>query len=203
MSDESTTKASIISLPYFGNILHHSRIKAHSPILEAFENYQKRSYRNKTTILGANGPLLLSVPLLKGKHSAQFYKDVKIAYHDNWVKSHLESLQSAYSNSAYYDYYYPSFESTLKKNHHFLWDLNMELRQILRKNLHLSEEEMHSEIYLRSQEYNLDFRNEKAKIGVIKEVKYFQVFEDKMGFIPDLSILDLLFNTGPEAFGLL
>lgn len=157
-------------------------------VIDACENYQKRSYRNKYKILTANGPLTLSIPLQKGKNEKQLIKDVKISYEIDWVRNHLETIKSAYGKSAYFDYYFDPMELLLQKNLTYLFDLNGELLvQIL--------EWLNFEIEIsRSQEFlsaTTDFLNE-AKT-------YPQVFESKFGFTPNLSIIDLMFNMGPES----
>jgi hypothetical protein len=174
-------------MPYFGVFKSNGKIE-----IDVTENYQKRSYRNKYTVLSANGPLSLSIPLRQGKNKQQNIKDVLIAYDENWVKRHLDTLHSCYGKSAYFDYYFPFLEHTFLKKHVYLFDLNMSMLiqvvQWLKLDVTISE----SKCYVLMK--NLPLQDSRA---------YPQVFENKYGFVPNLSILDIVLNMGPETRGFL
>ena len=172
-------------------------------VIEAHETYQKRSLRNKCIIMGANGPITLSIPLVKGKHSSRFIKDVKISYHDSWVGNYLHSIRSSFGAAPYYEYYYQELEAILKSNTTFLWDLNQELMSFIMKRIRLDTSIIESSEY--QKEYDetwIDIRSQSIKSyqpEPSQEEGYAQVFEDRFGFVSNLSILDTLFCLGPES----
>lgn len=171
--------------------------------IEAHETYQKRSLRNKCIILGVNGPITLTVPLLKGKHDRKNITKVEISYHDSWVGDMLHALRSAYGAAPYFDFYYPEIEEILKAKPLHLWTLNEAMRMLMLKRCGLGET-----IFTFTKEYHksyeeswLDIRSKKLKdYQPIKSDSegYAQVFEDRHGFMSGLSILDALFCLGPE-----
>jgi hypothetical protein len=155
--------------------------------IDTAENYQKKSARNRYSILSANGPITLSVPLKKGKANQLNIKDVLIAYDEDWVSNHLSSIRSAYGKSAYFEHYYGPLEQILNRKPTTLHELNLALLKFVLKALRWEKPIMESEYFLKS--------------FTTPEINkpYPQVFEEKYGFVSDLSILDLLFNMGPEA----
>ena len=171
--------------------------------IEAHETYQKRSIRNKCIIMGVNGPITLTVPLLRGKHSGQYITEVEISYHERSIGDMLHALRSAYGASPYFEYYYLEVEHILKQKLSHLWLLNEAMREMMIKRCDLTEisfvstEEYHksypkSWLYIRSQKLK-DYHPIKSM-----SKGYAQVFEDRHGFIAGLSILDALFCLGPE-----
>ena len=103
--------------------------QAEELVIEAHENYQKGSWRNRCTILGPNGIQPLSVPLRKGKNQKQLIRDVEIAYEEPWQQVHWRSIQAAYGNSPYFEHFSHEIEPFYHKKHRFLFDLNLELIQ--------------------------------------------------------------------------
>lgn len=171
--------------------------------LEAHETYQKRSLRNKCMIMGVNGPLTLTVPLLKGKHDNKFITEVEISYHDSWVGDMLHALRSAYGAAPYFDFYYPELEDILRSKHQYLWTLNEDMRALMINRCGLADIQfIESEVYQKNYEEPwLDIRGKKLKDYKPKqsgEQGYAQVFEDRHGFVSGLSIIDALFCLGPE-----
>ncbi len=177
--------------------------QASSVCLEAHETYQKRSLRNKCIIMGVNGPITLTVPLLKGKHNSKYITEVQISYHDSWIGDMLHALRSAYGAAPYFDFYYPEIEHILRAKHSHLWTLNEALRKLMIKRCGLEES-----IFANTREYQksydpptLDIRSLKLKDYRPQKTDhqgYSQIFEDRHGFIAGLSILDALFCLGPE-----
>lgn len=171
--------------------------------LEVNENYQKKSTRNRAQILGVNGVETLSVPLDKGKNSKMPIEAVTISDENNWRGKHLHSIKSAYGNAPYFDYYFDTLKGIIKSKHINLLSLNQELFDFfvtsldIDINLHRTEEYVHSynENYcdLRKLKFN------ETKLNGYSPKVYNQVFEEKHGFIPGLSILDLLMCKGPES----
>lgn len=171
-------------------------------VTEQHENYQKRSPRNRFTVLTANGPLTLSIPLQKGKNQQMPVREVRIAYDEPWIQSHLQCLRSSYGRSPYFDHYFTRLEQLYKKRWPFLFDLNSETLLWALQQLHLDLNVKSTERYIRNYSGLADLR----AFGwsqLTCPVKYAQVWEEKFNFTANLSILDLLFCTGPEALSVL
>jgi hypothetical protein len=167
--------------------------------IEAYENYQKRSFRNRCAIATSNGVQVLSIPLKKGKNNQQPIRDVQIAYDDNWQKQHWHSLQTAYGKSPFWEFYTPQLEPIFLKKYTFLFDLNFDILTVILKILKLNKTVNVSltESYIKNYESDsvIDLRFEKPSLYV---KPYPQVFEDRHGFLPDLSVLDLIFCCGNQ-----
>ncbi len=177
--------------------------------IEKKENYQKRSPRNKYTILTSQGVKTLSIPLTKGKNQQMPITDVKISYDENWIKNHLETIRSSYGKSPYFEFYFPEIVNSFSKQYTFLYDLNMELLiamlTLSKIKINIYETENYISDYS-SQPGFLDFR-EKTYL-FMNEVSsllptYPQVWQSHTGFIPGLSIIDLLLCKGPETISYL
>lgn len=187
----------LLPLSYFGPISHFAVNAQLDAKFEIHETYQKSSFRNKCQILGSNGVLDLSVPLRKGKTSTAI-QNVKIAYDENWVDNHLKTIKSAYGTSPYYDYYFNYIEELLKQKVIHLFDLNVSMMEWL-KNLGVLPEISFTERFDKELGTDVvDLRNRKLQLEYQCK-PYDQVFSDKFGFVKELSILDLLFNLGPES----
>ena len=172
-------------------------------LLEVCENYQKKSTRNRSKILGVNGVEVLSVPLKKGKNNKLPISQVEISYQDNWQNKHLHSIKSAYGNAPYFEFYFDSIDQIIKAKHKLLLDLNQGLFNFLFQSLNLDVELTKTESYLKSSPDSVcDLRQLKfnsPQIEGYNAKKYYQVFEEKHGFIDGISILDLLMCKGPES----
>jgi len=199
----------LLSTAYYGNIRYYTKFFQDQPVvIEAHENYQKQSYRNRCRILTANGLADLTVPVVKDSGNKIPIKDVRIDYSKPWRHQHWYSIMSAYKNSAYYDYYYDIFEPLYSERFEFLWDLNEVIREKIFNLLKIKFEIKYSEDFYGDVEN--DFRNSispKKKYNVVDKnfqlVEYYQVFSDKYDFFPDLSIIDLIFCEGPNAVDIL
>ncbi len=170
-------------------------------VLEQHENYQKRSLRNKFFCLSANGSSSLSIPLKKGKNNQSNIKDVQISYDENWVRHHLSALKSNYGKSAFYEHYIDGYRLIISENFSLLFDLNLSLHHHFLNLLQIDYSPKFSDHYS-PKGYAYDFRNQNKFNSFAERQKmdrYPQVFEDKFGFTPNLSILDLIFNLGPES----
>jgi hypothetical protein len=174
--------------------------------LEAHENFQKQSYRNRCRILTANKIDTLTVPVLKG-NSKTLIRDVEIDYSQPWQKIHWKAIQSAYGKAPYYEYYSDYFKNIYDKKTHFLWDLNLETLTVCLKLLRLEKKLEFTTEYNKDIEIHVkEVRDKRSSVdqkkqGEMMEVKYTQVFGKD--FVPNLSVIDLLFNEGPNAVAIL
>lgn len=171
-------------------------------IVETHENYQKRSFRNRYDILTTNGVLRLTIPLCKGKNNKMPITEVKIAYDDNWVDIHLQTIRSAYGKSPYFEFYFDGLEKIFARKHSLLFDFNMECMLFIFNKLKLPNTISTSNSYEPQYDNLVDLRNKKWDDSQ-DHSSYVQVWEDKFGFTPNLSILDLLFCMGPESISYL
>lgn len=196
---------------YFGSILQFSVLaKADKVVFEDDDNYQKQSYRNRQYIYGANGKLLLNIPI---KHTPagggrQKYKDVKMENQFDWQTNHWRSLEAAYRTSPFFEFYEDELVSLYEKKPKFLLDFNYECLQRVEDCLQLVISSGKTNEYMRSYAEDEDLTDYRNLINCKRKVHtdipvYHQVFEDKYGFLPNLSILDLLFNEGPNSLNYL
>ena len=197
----------LLELPYLPCVQFFSKIKQGKVYLEHCESYTKGSYRNRCHIAGAQGVQVLSIPLQGGKHQQQSIREVRIAHDTPWHTQHWTAIKSAYGKSPFFEYYADELIPIFKKKYEFLWDWNWDLLQTLLLLLQLDADIVCTTEYEKNPPNSiLDFRNgisPKAHKAFpdpnFTPYKYGQVFEAENGFLPNLSILDLLFCTGPEA----
>jgi len=193
-------KTTLLHPTYFGSIAQFVAIaQANTIVFEDYDNYQKQTYRNRTYIYGANGKLLLTIPIKHtGKDSRQLYKDVKIENDFQWQLLHWKSLETAYRTSPFFEFYEDEFAHLFEKKKKFLLDFNYECLQVLLDCMQLDTTYSKTSSFIKNTETYNDLRvlvnAKKEKPFDLKN--YIQVFSDKHGFIANLSILDLLFNEG-------
>lgn len=189
---------------YFGPISEFVALaKAPSVLFENEDNYQKQTYRNRMYIYGANGKLLLNIPI---KHTGdktqhQKYKDVRIENDFSWQKQHWKSLQTAYRTSPFFEFYEDDFEPLYNTRYTYLIDFNYDCLRVALESLQLEIEFSKTDTYNIHPQNVLDGRklvDAKSKEPVTLE-DYPQVFQNKYGTITNLSIIDLIFNEGPNA----
>ncbi len=196
----------LIHPTYFPSLAHFTTIaKADTVTFEVEDNYQKQTYRNRAYIYGANGKLLLNVPVKHSHKNRQKYKDVKIANDENWQDLHWKSLQSAYRTSPFFEYYEDEFKPLFEKKHSFILDFNFECLELILECLQLDLNYSKTTEYSKDVPPLTDYRNlvNARKEPVFNFDEYTQVFGNKYGFIGNLSILDLLFNEGTNALNYL
>ena len=170
-------------------------------LVERFEHYVKQTYRTRTKIATANGILDLIVPILHGVKEHIPMKDIRINYDFNWQRLHWLSIQTAYRSSPYFEYYEDDFARFYEQRHDFLFDFNIEQLQLLLKCMKINRSVAFTETYISPVE-PLDYREviHPKKPSLLEHPEpYYQVFEEKHGFLPDLSVVDLLFNQGPQS----
>ncbi len=182
-------------------------IHSNSLCIEACENYQKRSFRNRYHIGSHQGLLALSVPLLKGKNNQQLITEVAISYESPWPSVHWKAIQSSYGKSAYFIYYKDMIQELLFAKPRHLFQLNHTILQTLCKELEIeiSIRETHEFAVNPTDPSILDFRSKMIprELSRFSFPEYYQVYSSSSGFIPNLSILDLLFHLGPDSLGYL
>jgi hypothetical protein len=171
-------------------------------LIEKEEHFPKQTFRNRASVYSPNGALNLFIPVIKGSKFHTKIKDVKISYDFKWQRLHWLSIESCYRNSAYFEYYEDEFQPFYQKKYDYLFDYNLELLQWVFKQLKKTPELGFTTEYIKDLPAEEDFRTklhfkDPADIGPAKP--YFQVFEDRMGFLPNMSIVDLLFNQGPQS----
>ena len=205
------TKTVILPSYYFGTIQAFSHlIHAHKVIIDQNDNYTRQTYRNRTTIMAANGPMNLIIPVIKPKEKTKT-KDIKISYDTNWQKNHRKSIESAYNNSPFFEYYKDELEIIFKKKWKFLTDLNTTLFGLIVEMLEADINVEYAENYIDTVPDNwTDLRKTihpkkdyRIYDKLFSPVPYRQVFSETMAFVPNLSIIDLVFNKGPEAYSVL
>jgi hypothetical protein len=197
-------KGAVFPLFYLPNVEFFRNLqsfKNQTILLEKQEHYPKQTFRNRTSIAGPNGRLDLTVPIKKGSEKHIVYKDIKISNEDNWQRIHWSSLETSYRSSAYFEFYEDAFVPFYQKKYDFLFDYNLELFDVVLKLIKLPVEYGVTASYEKSYENLVDLRMVTIpnKPTSYQNKKYYQVFEDKNGYLNNISILDLLFNQGPQA----
>ena len=200
--NQSMEKGAILPLFYLPPISYFSILQKHNNHveIERFENFPKQTFRNRASIYSPNGKLNLIVPVVKGSGTHTQVKDVRISYDFRWQRVHWMSLQTSYRSSAYFEFYEHEFVRFYEKKWDFLFDYNLEILQVLLKLLKFDIHYTFTDGYNDSQDGMTDYRsaiNAKGESGYTPK-PYFQLFQDRGGFIPNLSITDLLFNQGPQ-----
>jgi hypothetical protein len=196
----------IIEPHYIPNLRYFSRfLISKSIIIDDISLFRKQSYRNRSYILSANGNLPLIVPVCKGR-SKTIFRDIRIDNNVLWQKNHWKSIVSAYNKSSYFEFYKHLFEIFYTKQYDFLLDLDLEIINTIAAiispivNIILLSEFQGKTEELIDQRDCIDPKVRFNKHDEIcKTLKYTQVFSDRFDFVSDLSMVDLIFNHGPEA----
>ena len=185
---------------YFSLISHSDEI-----LIEKEENYLKQSYRNRCYILSAHGPQILSVPVYLGSLHKTPTKDIRIDYSKRWQQVHLGAFTASYNSSPYFEFYFDSFDKIISQNHVFLLDLNMELTRAVLNILKVNNTISYTTEFKPIDSMENDFRYKIApkKESQYQGKEYIQVFNNDKGFTHGLTILDLIFNMGPDSFNYL
>lgn len=196
--------SAIFPLFYLPPVAYFSGLKElnYNFLIEREEHFPKQTYRNRARIYSPNGDLDLIVPVLKGSKVHTKVKDVKISNNFNWQRLHWKSFESCYRNSAYFEYYEDEFSRFYQQPFDYLFDFNFQLLEWLFKQLKVQPELDFTKEYVKEAAPELDFRTKLhfKKNTIATDFKpYFQVFDDRQGFKPNLSMIDLLFNQGPQA----
>lgn len=200
----------LLSTAYWAPIQYFTKLISYNNVLiEKWETYPKQSYRNRMMIYGVNGIQPLQIPVVKGSFKNILLKDIEISYDSNWQKNHFKSIESAYRSTPFYEYYIDDILPFYEKKFKYLLDLN---NSILDECLSILD--CKSSIKMTNDfELNPDITDFRSSIhpkktntikdNTFKPIEYIQGFEQRHGFISNLSILDLIFNCGPESGSIL
>lgn len=196
----------LLSTAYFPPISWMAAlVQSESALVEIHETYPKQTYRNRCHIATASGILSLSVPVKKVNGNHTKTNEIELDYARNWTSMHWRSVTTAYNKSPYFLFYSDVFAQVLSKKPKLLIELNHELISVLLSSLNLKSKLPENTIEYLHETNSTDLRSgfhakKSTQAGIIADFpRYIQVFEEKHQFLPDLSILDLLFNIGPEA----
>jgi hypothetical protein len=196
----------LLSTAYLPPVQYMSKfLTGGSVIIETHENYQKQSYRNRSCIYGANGRQCLVIPVIKTHGEKTPISLVEIDHKAPWRKIHLKSIHSAYKLSPFYEFYADEFNGLFDERVSLILDWNTRFLKYILRLLELPAEIKSTAVYEKFPDHTTDLRQSiHPKTRLIKPderfnpVPYNQVFGERYGFIPNLSIIDLLFNEGPN-----
>ncbi len=192
----------ILPSAYLAPISYYRQLQSHETTwTEVCDSYQKQSYRNRCVIASANGRLALTIPVAKPEEGKAMTKDVRISDHGNWRQLHWNALRSAYQSSPFFEYYADDFAPFYQRRWAFLADFNEELQSKVCEFIGISPDIRRTTAYEATPEGTEDYRGSihPRKPSTAGCKAYYQVFASRHGFLPDLSIVDLLFNMGNES----
>jgi len=185
---------------YYARFIHHPEV-----YIEQFEHFSKQTFRNRCTISGGNGLISLVAPVVKGRGPKIWMKDVELSYDMNWQRNQWQTIISAYNSSPYFEYYQDELQPFFEKKYQFLLDFNLHIHQTICELLEIKNTPILTTDFEKVPQGTLNFRdvispkNKTLPDHAFQPKSYTQVFTEKFGFLPNLSILDLLFNEGPNS----
>ena len=195
----------VVDLQYFPSVILFKGLhSATHLVFEQYENFQKMSFRNRMMIAGAGGPILLTIPLRYGRNQKKLIRDVEIDPREAWQDNHWKTIVSCYSRSPWFEFYVDELNALYSRNFRHLIEWNLECFKWICAKLNLSFTVSLTDAWKENYEPGtwIDCRNEFSSLPKL-EAKvtpvYSQVFEERTGFVPNLSILDLLFCEGKNA----
>lgn len=208
MEDQKTdvllSSAYLAPLQYYTKLINYQQVH-----IEYCESYLKQSYRNRTVILTANGSLHLTLPIVDGPRAKGPIRDLKLSYDQLWQQTHWRGISSAYNNSPFFEYYADDLAPFFhEKKWKYLIDFNFEIQNTVLKAINLNlamkytvEYYQQGEVPETTDDFRYTIHPKPQKQDPDRHffpTPYTQVFHEKWGFVPNLSILDLLFSEGPE-----
>lgn len=189
----------IFPVAYFGPISYYQKmVRAEEIALELHEHYVKQTLRNRMSILGPNGIQHLTIPVVKPQGNKTLTKDILISEAENWRKKHWKAVETAYSPSPYFEHYGIEVRNALEYQSENLVDFNLNIHRMVSGWLGFDLKESVTETYEVAPTSD-DFRNDFKEANLSNGYNYVQVFAADGKFVPDLSILDAVFNLGPMA----
>ena len=197
----------LLSTAYLAPVEYYTKLLAYDRIrIEQYDHYQKQTYRNRCTIASPSGPLALTVPTVKPSTLKCFTRDIRISDHGNWRHLHWNALESAYNHTPFFEYYKDDFRPFYEQRYEFLTDFNEALCRLVCSLIDFSPSLERTADYMVQPPDTDDFRERihpkkdfRTEDPAFQPCPYYQVFQEKLGFLPNLSIIDLLFNMGPES----
>ena len=200
----------LLSTAYFAPVHYYSRYIHHPKVyIEQYEHFNKQTYRNRCVLSAGNGLIPLVIPVVKGRGPKTAIKDLQISYDTEWQRNQWQTIVSAYNSSPYFEYYQDELQPFFQNKPKFLLDHNLKIHETLCDFMDVSSEIYLTEDFELIPENTLNFRDKiSPKIKTNSDAnfvpqEYTQVFNEKHGFLPNLSILDLLFNEGPNTHTIL
>ena len=209
MTENENSRILLIESQYFPSISFYKTLIGVDILkIEKYEHYQKVSFRNRCYIAGPNGMILLSVPLSKGKNQRTIMKEVRISHAENWQALHWKTLTSAYRRSPWFEYFEGALEDLYTRKFDFLLDWNMACLNWVNQALGISPAISFTAAFEKSYEPEAGILDQRdlmipGQLPATTLPEYQQVFGERTGFIPNLSILDLLFCEGKRSLELL
>lgn len=175
--------------------------------IEQWDNYQKQTFRNRCSIVSANGVMPLSIPVIKPSANKVLTKDIRIDYQKSWQHMHWNAIVSAYGSSPFFEFYRDELAPFYHKQEKFLFDFNLSLLHLVLEWLQIDsqkfgltkEYQFTSESFLDCRENIHPKKTDNNTLEILNSIPYYQVFGNKWGFIPNQSIIDLIFNLGNES----
>lgn len=200
-----TQNATILPLTYLGNILYYSLIISRSCIIDIHSNYQRQTYTNRTTIISSSGIQNLSIPV-EAQEGKTHIADVRISTHNNWQQQHWRAMETAYRSTPFYQYYKEEIRTFYEERFENLADFNIKIQNHILELLDYDKISTYiSREYIplntdNANDYREVINPKKFNVSLYQDLSmpYYQVFSEKFGFTPNLSIVDLLFNMGNE-----
>ncbi len=203
----SDPDTALLSITYLGPVQYFTKFLLHPVrIIERYDHYIKQTYRNRCNIMGANGILPLSIPVLKGQAHKTYVRDIRIDYNKKWQKLHWRSMESAYRHSPFFEFYMDEFYPFYEQRFEFLIDFNAALLELVLQSLEIENTLNYSREFIDAG--IVDYADYRETIHPKRDLSsdplfvpltYRQVFVERIGFKANLSIIDLLFNEGPNA----
>ena len=197
----------LLSSAYLPPVQYFAHLQSAEQVwIEQYDHYQKQTYRNRCVIAAPDGPLSLTVPIEKPNTQKAFMRDIRISDHGNWRHLHWNAIESAYNHTPFFEYYKDDFRPFYEKKFDFLVDYNEQLCQLVCQLIDIDTSFQRTESYIAEPSNTIiDLRDaihpkkELMNDASFVVIPYYQVFQERLGFLPNLSIIDLLFNMGPEA----
>lgn len=201
-----TAGGALLSSTYFGPIQWYQKLHRMPCIIEQHDHFVKQTYRNRCVIATANGTQTLTVPIERYDGTKCPMRDIRISDHGNWRHLHWNALVSAYGETPFFEFYADDLRPFFEKHHTFLFDLNLDIMHTMCQLLDVRPQVTLSEQYIvlpSEDDAVVDFREAIRPKHPLPDADfnptpYYQVRAQRHGFLPNLSILDLLFNEGPE-----